>query len=116
MEASCSNTYGPTYVNTPNYPNNYGHMKDCTWKISADGHRKVQLYSFSFNIENHKDCEYDYLTIYDGNSSSGPLIAKLCGSKRQDTIFSSGNSIYLHFHSDSYEHSTGFKINYSIVG
>ena len=115
MEASCSYTYGPNYVNTPNYPNNYGHNKDCTWKISAESNRKIKLSSFSFDIENHQNCGYDYLTIYDGSTSGDRLVAKLCGSKSQGTIFSSGNSLYLHFHSDTSEHSRGFKINYSIT-
>ena len=115
MKASCSDTYGPNYVKTPNYPGNYGHNKDCSWKISAEGNGKIKLYSFSFDIESHQYCEYDYLTIYDGSSANGHLIAKLCGSKSQGTILSSGNSLYLHFHSDEYQHSTGFEIDYSIV-
>ena len=115
MEASCSNTYGPNYVKTPNYPYNYGHNRDCTWKISAESNRKIKLSSFSIDTEYHQNCGYDYLAIYDGSTSSGRLVAELCGSKRQGTILSSGNSLYLHFHSDQYQHSTGFKIKYSIV-
>ena len=110
MEASCSDTYGPNYLETPNHPSNYGHNKDCSWKISAEGNRKIKLYSFSFDIEN-----YDYLKIYDGSSDDDDLIAKLCGSKSQGAILSSGNSLYLHFHSDQYQHSTGFEIEYVIV-
>ena len=115
MEASCSDTYGPNYLETPNHPSNYGHNKDCSWKISAEGNRKIKLYSFSFDVENYQNCGYDYLKIYDGSSDDDDLIAKLCGSKSQGAILSSGNSLYLHFHSDQYQHSTGFEIEYVIV-
>ena len=69
------------------------------------------IVSLTFEDFNLEDC-YDTLSLHDGNSISSPMIgSKLCGTIPAGTkINSTGNSMTLHFVSDSSGPKTGFKI------
>ena len=45
-------------------------------------------------------CDYDWLRIYDGPSSSSRLIGEYCSTTPPDLIMSSSQDLYIHFHSD----------------
>ena len=115
--ASCPNTYSASskYINTPNYPNNYGSGEDCTWKLSAASGKRIKLGSFGYYIEDHSSCQYDYLKIYDGGSSSSRRLTTKCGSGSSSPIYSSGRNLFLRFHSDANTVGKGFRIYYSII-
>ena len=117
VEASCRNTYSASskYINTPNYPSNYGSGIDCTWKLSAPSGKRIKLGSFGYYIEDHSSCQYDYLKIYDGGSSSSRRLTTKCGSGSSSPIYSSGRNLFLRFHSDANTVGKGFRIYYSII-
>ena len=112
VEASCQNTYraSSNYVYTPNYSSNYGNGLDCTWKFSAPSGMRIKLDSFSYTLEAHSNCGYDYLKIYDGGSSSSRRLTTKCGSGSSGTYSSSGRKLFLHFHSDGSVVKKGFRI------
>ena len=53
---------------------------------------------------------YDNLScqVRDGDRSTSPLVERFCGSTLPGTIYSSGNSMWIEFHSDSGVTRTGF--------
>ena len=59
---------------------------------------------------------YDSLTIYDGGSSTSPLVGKYCGDTIPPSHFSSSNEILIHFQTDGGEARAGFKIEYNPTG
>ena len=61
---------------------------------------------------------YDSLTIYDGGSSTSPMMGKYCGNSIPPSHVSSSNEILIQFQSDEYEDDIGggFQIEYNPLG
>ena len=96
-------------IRSPNYPNAYERGKDCRTTIRFSN--RILLRFLSFDVEEHSDCDYDYLIIYDGpDDSSSQIGTKLCGNTNPTEIESSGTTIHILFHTDSSEQRDGFQI------
>ena len=56
----------------------------------------------NFDVEDESDCNYDYLKIYDGNSTDDLLIGTYCGTESPGEIISTSNdgALTFEFHSD----------------
>lgn len=50
-------------LQSPNYPNNYPHNKDCQWIISVRTGQQIKLNVTDFSLEGGSRCLYDYLEI-----------------------------------------------------
>ena len=50
-------------IHSPNYPQNYDHDSDCTWRITVDRHHSVRLTFADFDVEPHNNCSYDYVAV-----------------------------------------------------
>jgi tolkin protein len=59
---------------------NYDNKADCDWTIKAIPGYNVRLSFLTFDLEDEKDCGYDYVEIFSGMDSSGPSFGKFCGS------------------------------------
>ena len=59
---------------------------------------------------------WDSLTIYDGGSSTSPMIGKYCGNSIPPSHVSSSNEVLIHFQSDSVLPRAGFKMEYNLIG
>ena len=59
---------------------------------------------------------YDSLTIYDGDSTSSPILGTYCGNTIPPTHISSGNEVLLHLNSDGSVTSTGFQLEHQQLG
>lgn len=58
-------------------------------------------------------CDYDYLEIFDGNSTNAPSLGKFCNNNLPpNTITSSGGAITLQFYSDQALTRDGFNIGW----
>ena len=57
----------------------------------------------TFDVENVKDCDYDYVQI-----SFGSVAEKYCGSEIRSPIVSSGNKMTVIFNSDHSKNRRGF--------
>lgn len=55
---------------------------------------------------------YDFLHVYEGEDSNGPLISSLQGNQAPERIESSGNSLFLAFRSDASLGMSGFAIEF----
>ena len=58
----------------------------------------------------------DPLTIYDGGSSTSPMMGKYCGDSVPPSHVSSSNEILVHFQSDWVGAKTGFHMEYNPTG
>ena len=65
------------------------------------------------NSQNTIFFSYDSLTIYDGGSSTSPMLGKYCYTPPSHV--SSSNEILIHFHSDEKWTDTGFQMEYKPV-
>jgi spore germination protein YaaH len=92
--------YG-TYFNNENW----------TYTLQPTGASQVTLQFTSFSLENG----YDSLWIYDGPSTSSPLIGAYTGTNSPGTIVSSGPSLTLRFVSDGATVSSGWIANWSCI-
>merc|ERR1712008_532713 len=97
-----------------NYPNDYRKFEDCNWKITVPSGSNVMLeFETPFDIENHGSCSYDYLEIRDGGAATSPFLGeKLCGTTVPNTIKSTGNTMFVKFHSDGSQPRIGFSASF----
>ena len=113
ITGSCSSYIYVTSVNvfrSPGYPNCYPNNKDCTWLIEVPTGYFVLLEINRFNLEyGSGNCPNDYLEIRDGNTSSSPLITRLCGSLPYMYMYGSGRFLFIRFRSDGSIRMPGFQ-------
>ena len=96
----------------------------------------IEINFLSFDVEAHSSCgyvpilcncqlrkinklvffSYDSLTIYDGGSSTSPMMGKYCGDSIPPSHVSSSNEILVHFQSDGSVTYSGFKMEYNPLG
>ena len=97
---------GTTGVWTPGFPGNYPDDANCYWRLSSVANITV---TFShFDLESY----YDYLYLYDGGSTTAPLIGEYTGSVVPPPATSSTNQLYLKFTSDDSYTESGFKAHF----
>ena len=60
---------------------------------------------------------YDFLAIYDGGSSTSPMMGKYCGASIPPSNISSSNEILVHLSTNHYNgNHKGFKLMYNPTG
>ena len=119
ITGTCDGTYDndKNEITTPNYPRSYPHSKECNWNIEVPQGRNIELEFNDFRLESESRCNYDYLQVFDGRSSSSRAInGKLCGHSKPSKIMSSGNALFLYWKSDSATSDQGFEISATLTG
>lgn len=102
-------------VISPNYPDFYPSRKDCVWHFSTTpGHRPKLIFQM-FELEQHHECAYDFIEIYDGESTDATTLGKFCGSKLPHPIVATSNQMFMVFKSDSSVQRRGFHATHSTV-
>ena len=66
----------------------------------------------TISITSNLNFSYDSLTLYDGDSTSAPMIGEYCGNSIPNNQKSSTNSVLIHFKSDPSVTKSGFKLKY----
>eukprot|EP00057_Strongylocentrotus_purpuratus_P007249 XP_011661723.1 PREDICTED: deleted in malignant brain tumors 1 protein [Strongylocentrotus purpuratus] len=101
---------------SPYYPGSYDNSMNCEYLISTTDEQQVVYVTFEFfDLESQSTCNYDSLTVYDGTSTSDPVLATLCGNTIPDSLTSSGMSMFLVFKTDSSVTRNGFSASYQAV-
>ncbi|NWH53547.1 TLL1 protein, partial [Fregata magnificens] len=100
-------------ITSPNWPDKYPSRKECTWEISATPGQRVKLIFNEFEIEQHQECAYDHLEVFDGESEKSPILGRLCGNKIPDPLMATGNKMFLRFISDASVQRKGFQATHS---
>jgi hypothetical protein len=76
-------------------PGNYPDNTDCTWVVSASGPITVRFSEFA------SEPGYDHVKLYDGASTSAPLLQSYSGVALPGAVTSTGGSLTVRFTSDS---------------
>ncbi|XP_028390644.1 uncharacterized protein LOC114515560 [Dendronephthya gigantea] len=108
-----SHLYAPATLKSPHYPSYYPNSIDCKWIISGTNGSRILLTFSSFSLESDSRCSYDYLEVYDGDSSYASKLGRYCGSQLPRSLTSSGSHLFIAFHSDGSIRKEGFVLNFS---
>ncbi|XP_072037692.1 bone morphogenetic protein 1 homolog isoform X2 [Amphiura filiformis] len=100
-------------ITSPNYPDNYPKRKECSWHISSTPGHRIVLEFKDFDLEQHQECAYDHVEIYDGESRDDLTLGQYCGSRIPDPITASSNTMFLIFYSDASVSRKGFRAEHS---
>lgn len=115
-EKLCGGTlYGPKgTLHSPRYPLRYPSRSDCLWKIQGRRGKKVFLSFEMFDLENERQCKYDYLDIQSKYSSSSNMrpIGRFCGKMKPPLIGTRGGELWVKFKSDGTVQRRGFRAKY----
>ncbi|XP_044797232.2 ovochymase-1 isoform X1 [Bubalus bubalis] len=97
-------------ITSPNYPNIYPNMLNCTWTFYSISGNKMKALIKDFIMEESWNCEWDYFNIYDGPDQQSRLLAHLCGSKKEFVWISSGAYLTVNLKTDESVGERGFKL------
>jgi Zn-dependent metalloprotease len=96
---------------------NYSNNENATITIAPPNSASVTLTFNSFDIESgtaNNLCDYDYIEIFDGLSTSSPSLGRYCNTNTPPTtITSSRGAITIEFSSDPGLVRSGFEIDWS---
>lgn len=74
----------------------------------------LHLQTFTeFEVEQHQECAYDRLEVYDGPDPLAPILGRFCGSRKPDPVVAAGSSLFLRFYSDASVQRKGFQAEHS---
>ncbi|CAH8610909.1 unnamed protein product [Schistosoma rodhaini] len=105
---------------TPNYPSPYPLNIECIKVIAAptDQHRIVLHFRGTFELEPESHCTTDFLEIRDGAFGFTTLLGRFCSKQVPDLgagLISTGQYMWLRFHSDSTIAHRGFQAVYRFI-
>jgi len=89
--------------------NDYANNLDCKWLIKPTNAGSVTLTFTAFNTEN----SYDFVKIYDGETTSAPLLGTYSGSNLPPQLIATSGKMLIHFTSDNSQVFAGWSANYS---
>jgi PKD repeat protein len=98
---------------------NYGDDQDFTMTfLPSNAGNKLEAEFTSFNVEYESSCNYDWLKIYDGPTTSSSLIGEYCGTSNPGTITATNGegALTFQFHSDGSVTESGWIANISCTG
>ena len=100
-------------VTSPNYPDDYPNSLLKTEWIEVEEGLILSLQFTAFDIESHSTCDYDHLTITDGDGTT--LMEKSCGNSIPADITSTSNIVKLVFSTNSRGTRPGWSVSWSAV-
>ncbi|XP_067876353.1 tolloid-like protein 2 isoform X2 [Heterodontus francisci] len=114
-EAGCEHKISSAegVITSPNWPDKYPSRKECTWAISAIPGHRVKLSFIEFEIEQHQECVYDHLEVYDGPDERSDILGRYCGSRKPEPVIATGSKMFIKFFSDASVQRKGFQAKHS---
>ncbi|XP_061826981.2 discoidin, CUB and LCCL domain-containing protein 2 [Nerophis lumbriciformis] len=96
------------------YPATYPNNTVCEWEISVPPGKRVHFCFAQLDIED-RDCQVNYLRLYNGIGPDRREIAKYCGLnlKVDELIESTGNQVTVQFMSGTHHTGRGFYLSYA---
>ncbi|KAK3106526.1 hypothetical protein FSP39_021900 [Pinctada imbricata] len=104
-------------IQSPGYPGNYPHNRTCVWYITVSPGNNIQFAFAAFAMENHPNCSYDYLKIFDGPNENSPILGRYCNDTNvlPPPVQTTSPNAYIIFHSDATLSAQGFRLTYHAV-
>ncbi|XP_067113655.1 procollagen C-endopeptidase enhancer a [Osmerus mordax] len=104
-------------IKTPNWPDkNYPAGISCSWLITVEPDRVIEVKFGKFDLEADSYCRFDYVAFFNGGEKDDSRrIGKFCGDVPPATIVTNGNVLLVQFASDLSVTSDGFMATYSSV-
>ncbi|KRT80556.1 CUB domain-containing protein, partial [Oryctes borbonicus] len=110
-EAININTLRNYTLQSPGYPDGYGHNLDCEWIFSTIPENHLQIDFYNVDLDYRFPCLYDHVEIYSGKNGvqDWDLLTNIClpNDTYRETIETT-NLMKVAFKTDSYKNSTGF--------
>lgn len=101
-------------LHSPNYPNQYGVNMQCDWRITVSKGSLVQLLFSDLEMEEHSECYFDYIEIFDGRSSAAKSLGKYCSMNAVPAqILSTTNELFVRMISDVNNQGRGFDLRFA---
>jgi len=88
---------------------NYANDERKLYLIQPSGVVNITINFISFNLETN----WDYIYVYDGTTTSAPLLATYTGTSIPGNVSSTGPSILVEFRSDCSTTASGYQINWT---
>jgi cubilin len=115
--ASCNRilTSNSSRVVSPRWPSTYPINANCEVKIITPAGYKLAIFFAVFELEQHENCAYDYLAIYNSTVVAAESLvppSPLCGRTVPDPIFLNTNTALLKFVTDGSLTHAGYDITY----
>ncbi|XP_029466620.1 deleted in malignant brain tumors 1 protein-like [Rhinatrema bivittatum] len=77
---------------------------DCSWHIDREENKTIRVIFSYFQLRPSADCAQENIQVFDGNSTRGPLLGRVCSGSAWGAVFeSSGSSLTFHVSTDSIE-------------
>ncbi|XP_037543399.1 procollagen C-endopeptidase enhancer a [Nematolebias whitei] len=104
-------------IMTPNWPEKkYPPGTSCSWLITVEPDRVIQVKFEKFLLEADTYCRFDYVAFFNGGErDDSRLIGKYCGDQAPQPIITNGNELLVQFVSDLSVTSDGFLAYYTSV-
>lgn len=101
-----------TYFDSGGATGNYSDDERTLYLIQPTGASTVTINFRAFDLENN----WDYMFVYDGATTSSPVLATLTGSSIPSSITSTGGSMLIEFRSDCATTKPGWELSWSSNG
>ena len=111
-------TCSDKFTDTGGESGNYGNNEDITMTISPESAAdRVRVEFTSFHVEANNSCAYDRLEVYNGATTSAPLIGTYCGTNSPGVLLSNraGGKLTFRFQSDGSDVYSGWEATISCV-
>ncbi len=115
---SCSGLF----VDDGGLEGDYANNEDFVFTVYGDSDIPEAILTVDFtefNIEDETNCDYDYLSIYNGSSTASALVGTYCGTNSPGLVQADNpeNALTFEFHSDNLLNGPGWKasINCTII-
>lgn len=101
---------------SPRFPNIYPNNINCHWGITQAPGYRIKLFFPFLDLEERNnlsgECDYDSVTVYDGDSQADPMLGRWCGGERPPSLVSRGNKLLVVLSTDRNEAHRGFTAAY----
>lgn len=101
---------------SPRFPNIYPNNINCHWGITQAAGYRVKLFFPFMDLEDRNslssECDYDSVTVYDGDSQADAVLGRWCGRERPSSLVSRGNRLLVVLSTDRNGAYRGFTAAY----
>ena len=87
----------------------------CQWVVIAPPEHIVQINFIAFEIEEDKECKYDYVQIFNNGSERAESLGRFCGSTIPAVLTSTDNVVTIVFKTDESTSRNGFSASFSFL-